>query len=100
MTADFIKDGTKLTVKFNGRLDSATSPEFGKKIQPKQEEATQIIFDCENLEYVSSAGLRIILATEKKMLEKKCELKLIHVNEHIMDIFEMTGFVNMLNIEA
>ena len=87
-------------VKINlvGRLDTITAPELEKELDRLLPSANNLIFDMKELEYISSAGLRIILKAQKTMKDKG-EMKLIGVNENIMEVFEITGFIDILVIE-
>ena len=81
-----------------GRLDTVTSPELEHELGSVVEGATSLTLDFEKLEYISSAGLRVLLSTQK-IMNRQGEMKLIHVNDAIMDIFEVTGFSEILTIE-
>ena len=81
-----------------GELNSSTAPELDKFISESLNNITSLIFDFEKLEYLSSAGLRVLLVSQKVM-DKQGKMVVRHVNEQIMDIFTMTGFVNVLTIE-
>ena len=81
-----------------GRLDTVTSPELEHELGAAVEGATSLTLDFEKLEYISSAGLRVLLSTQK-IMNRQGEMKLIHVNDAIMDIFEVTGFSEILTIE-
>ena len=96
MTIDFTKNGAQLNVIINGRLDTVTAPEFESSFEANSEGVDELIIDCEKLEYVSSAGLRVFLSLQKKF---KTSMKLINVCELVMEVFEMTGFADILNIE-
>ncbi len=98
MTIVVKKDGEKLTLAPEGRIDTVTSPEFGKSIEDNIEGVKDLVIDLEKLEYISSAGLRVLLTTQKNM-NKVGTMKLIHVNDVIMDVFNITGFVDILTIE-
>lgn len=98
MTIVVKKDGEKLTLAPEGRIDTVTSPEFGKSIEDNIEGVKELTIDLEKLEYISSAGLRVLLTTQKNM-NKVGTMKLIHVNDVIMDVFNITGFVDILTIE-
>ena len=87
-----------LNVKVEGRLDTATAPELETELAEVLDEAEELVFDLEGLEYMSSAGLRILLATQKKM-GTKGGMKVTNVNDVIMEIFEITGFSDILTIE-
>ena len=88
----------KLIVKVEGRLDTATAPELEQELNDAIDEAEELVFDLEGLEYLSSAGLRILLASQKKMAAKG-GMKVTNVNDVIMEIFEITGFSDILTIE-
>ena len=96
MKIDFQKNGGELIVAIDGRLDTLTAPELDDFLKGKYEGVTALTFDCEKLVYVSSAGLRVLLASQKKM---KGAMKLINVCELVMEVFEVTGFVDILEIE-
>ena len=81
-----------------GRLDTTTAPELEAVIQEVLPDTTELILDFEALEYISSAGLRVLLSTEKK-LNGKGEMKIRKANETILEIFEVTGFSEILTIE-
>lgn len=87
---------TKLTLSLSGRLDTNTSPLLEEEL--KLDDVTELVMDFENLEYVSSAGLRVILNAQKTM-NRQGSMKLINVCEEIMEVFEMTGFDSILTIE-
>ena len=80
-----------------GRLDTVTAPELENSLKDSLEGVTELILDFEKLEYISSAGLRVLLAAQKTM-SKQGSMKLLHVNETIMEIFEVTGFSDILTI--
>lgn len=86
------------TVALGGRLDTATAPELETYMENIINDITDLVLDFEKLEYISSAGLRVILKIYK-VVSKKGEMKIIHVNETIDEIFDITGFGSFLNIE-
>lgn len=88
--------GTKLTVALEGRLDVRTAPALEKELQESYGKITELVLDFEKLEYVSSAGLRVVLGAQKEMDEK---LIVKNVNDIVMEVFEVTGFAYVLNIE-
>ena len=96
MKIDFEKNDGILTVKIDGRLDTSTAPEFERFLEKNYDGTAFIVIDFEKLAYISSAGLRILLATQKKT---KGNMKLINVCELVMEVFEMTGFADILVIE-
>jgi anti-sigma B factor antagonist len=92
------KEDTKLTVAIAGRLDTLSAPDLEKGLEPELAGITDLVLDLKDLEYISSAGLRVLLATHKA-LSKKGGMKVTNVNEMIMEIFEVTGFCDILIIE-
>ena len=92
------KNGSELTVYLEGRLDTTTSPKLEEELRDALDGVTDLIFDIEKLEYMSSAGLRVFLQAQKRM-NKQGSMKVRHVNETIRDIFEVTGFSDILTIE-
>ena len=99
MTIDKIVNETGLTIALEGRLDTNTAPELEEELQNSLEEVTALTFDLEKLEYISSAGLRVLLAAQKKMSKAEGTMKVVNVNEVIMEIFDVTGFAEILTIE-
>ena len=93
----FEMNGTTLTAKPEGELDSMTSPVFEAELRAHLAGAENVIVDFENVEYISSAGLRALLAVDRSL--EGAEMKLIHVNELIMEIFEMVCFTDMIRVE-
>ena len=92
------QNGSVLTVKPEGRVDTETSPILEKEIQPYLDGVTEVIMDFERVEYISSGGLRLLLATEQKLEEHDGSLKLIHANEYIIEILEMMGFMDVIDV--
>ena len=86
------------TVALEGRLDTITSPELETELKSSLDGVTELIMDFEKLEYISSAGLRVLLSAQKTM-NNQGSMKVIHVNDTVMEIFEVTGFVDVLTIE-
>jgi len=99
MTIAFEKNGTTLTVKPEGRMDTATSPELNQRMQPELQGMNEVIMDLEKVDYVSSGGLRLLLELEQRMEECGGSLKIIHVNSYIIEVLDMTGFIDILHIE-
>ena len=89
---------SELTVALSGRLDTVTSPELEKDLKESLPGVTALTIDMASLEYISSAGLRVLLSAQKTM-NKQGEMKVVHVGETIMEIFEVTGFSDILSIE-
>lgn len=85
-------------LKIEGRLDTTTAPQLENEINKLLSETKNLILDMAKLEYISSAGLRVILSTQKKV-GKDGSLKIVSVCDPIMEVFEITGFVDILTIE-
>ena len=98
MTINKEKNNETLTLKIEGRLDTTTAPVLEQTIQAEADAVKDLILDMEKLNYISSAGLRVLLATQKKM-NKIGTLRLINVCDAVMEVFEMTGFADILVIE-
>ena len=98
MTIEKTITGTAATLKIVGRLDTSTAPELETAIDGCAAGINELVLDCSALEYVSSAGLRVILKAQKMMNAQGC-MKLTHVNETIMEVFDITGFLDILTIE-
>ncbi len=90
-------NGSKLHLKLSGRLDTSTSPQLEEELKKSLEGVTELEMDFSELEYISSAGLRVLLSTQKTM-NTRGSMKLYSVNDTIMDIFEVTGFADILTI--
>ena len=89
-------NGETMIVSISGRLDTTTAPELETFLNDNLSATSKLIFDCKDFEYISSAGLRVLLSAQKKL---KGAMKLINVGELIMEVFEMTGFSDILTIE-
>ena len=98
MTIEIKKNATEIVILIGGRLDTITAPTLDKIINEDIGDAKNLILDMKNLEYISSAGLRVLLGAQKKM-QKIGSMKVVNVCEEIMGIFEMTGFADILVIE-
>ena len=92
-------DGSVLTMVLEGRLDTTTAPQLESELKAALDQADTLVLDFEKLEYISSAGLRVLLSAQKVMA-KKGGMTIRHVNDVIMEIFEVTGFIDILNIET
>ena len=95
MNISFNKKDGELTVAIDGRLDTITAPELESFLVNNYEGVSALIFECEKLVYISSAGLRVLLTAHKRM---KGAMKLTHVNELVMEVLEMTGFADIWEI--
>ena len=91
-------NGTELTVTLVGRLDTTTAPQLEREVKLNIVGVKKLILDFAGLEYLSSAGLRVLLALQKSM-NKQGEMIIRNVNETIREIFELTGFIDILTIE-
>ena len=98
MTIEIKKNVNELVLEVNGRLDTITAPALDKTICENLEGISSLILDFKNLEYISSAGLRVLLGAQKKMSQIG-SMKIKNVCELVMEVFEMTGFADILNIE-
>ena len=98
MTINKTSSGSELTLAPEGRLDTVTAPELEAELKCSLEGVSSLIFDFSGLEYISSAGLRVLLSAQKQM-NKQGAMKLKNVNETIQEIFEVTGFADILTVE-
>ena len=98
MTIEKNLNGNSLTLNLAGRLDTTTAPELEAVVDNSLAGVQELVLDMEKLEYISSAGLRVILKSQK-MMNAQGSMKLIHVNDTIMEVFDITGFVDILTIE-
>ncbi len=98
MTINQEMNGSALTLALEGRLDTLTSPQLEEKLNASLEGVSDLVLDLEKLDYMSSAGLRVLLAAQKRM-NQQGSMKVTHVNPIIMEIFEVTGFSEILTIE-
>ena len=98
MKTEIVKETGKLTVSVVGRLDTATAPELEKAVLDHLDGVVELVLDLNEMPYTSSAGLRTVLKLQKAM-KQKGTMKVIHVCDEVMDIFELTGFSDFLTIE-
>ena len=98
MTIEKTMNGAAAELKIVGRLDTTTAPELEATIDGCAAAINELVLDCSALEYISSAGLRVILKAQK-MMNAQGAMKLIHVNETIKEVFDITGFADILTIE-
>lgn len=98
MTIEKITDGNKLTIELAGRLDTTTAPKLEMELKQNISGVEELVLDLAALEYLSSAGLRVLLSAQKVM-NRQGSMVVRNVNETIMEIFEVTGFVDVLTIE-
>ena len=98
MTIEKTVTGASVALNIIGRLDTTTAPELEATSDGCAAGITELVLDCSALEYVSSAGLRVILKAQK-LMNAQGSMKLVHVNETIMEVFDITGFADILTIE-
>lgn len=98
MTINKKKEGTALTVEIEGRLDTTTAPRLEAELRENIDGVESLVLDFAALEYVSSAGLRVLLSAQKVM-NRQGSMVIRNVNEDVMDVFEVTGFVDILTVE-
>lgn len=98
MTISKAAEADKLAIHLEGRLDAATAPQLEKELNESINGIKKLEFDLEKLEYISSAGLRVLLSAQKTM-NKQGSMTVMNVNETIMEIFEVTGFNDILTIQ-
>lgn len=99
MTINKTKEDSKLTVQVEGRIDTTTAPQLESEIKDEISGITDLVIDLKEVAYVSSAGLRVLLSAQKVM-NRQGNMVIKNVNEEVMEIFEVTGFVDILNIES
>ena len=98
MTIEIKKNESTTTIELVGRLDTITAPALEKTINESVGNTENLILDFAGIEYISSAGLRVLLGAQKR-LQKSGSMKLVNVSEDVMEVFEMTGFADILAIE-
>ena len=98
MTIEIKRNAEETIIKLVGRLDTTTAPALDKTINEDIAGTKNLVLDVKELEYISSAGLRVLLGAQKKM-QKIGSMKVINVRDEVMEVFEMTGFADILVIE-
>lgn len=98
MTINKTQNGTALEIALEGRLDTVTAPDLESVLKESLDGAESLVFDLSKLDYISSAGLRVLLSAHKAM-SSKGGMKVTHVNEIVQEVFEVTGFSDILTIE-
>ena len=98
MTINKNRNGSALIIALEGRLDTTTAPELEKELRDGLAGVTALTLDFAKLEYISSAGLRVLLGAHKQM-SKQGEMKVTNINDIVGEVFEVTGFADILNIE-
>ena len=97
LTINKLSEGDKVTFLLEGRLDAAGAPQREAELRRELEHATELVFDFSGISYISSAGLRVLLLAQKRM-NTQGRMRLEHVNEAVMDILEITGFIDIFYI--
>ena len=92
------QNGGSLTIALQGRLDTTTAPELEKELLSSLDDATELTLDFSELDYISSAGLRVLLSAHKAM-SGKGGMKVTQANEIVKEVFEVTGFADILTVE-
>lgn len=98
MTVNKERSNTTFNISINGRVDTTTAPELEKELKSCYDDCTELILNFADVEYISSAGLRVLLSAQKAM-SKQGSMKLVNVSSDIMEVFEVTGFSDILTIE-
>ncbi len=93
------REGDCLTLKLSGRLDTSTAPSLKEVVDDELEDVQDLQIDMEQLEYVSSAGLRVLLIAMKRMKAKDGTMVIHKANEGIMEVFKITGFIDILDVK-
>lgn len=99
MTITEQKETGRLVLRIEGRLDTVTSPQLEQRLGDSLGEIQELVLDFTSLEYISSAGLRVLLAAHKRMKRQEGDLVVRGVNENVREVFTITGFIDMLHIE-
>lgn len=92
------EEGSKLTISLQGRLDTTTAPQLDEEVKQLQDKVTELTFDMADLQYISSAGLRVLLSAQK-LMNKQGSMTITNVSPEIMEIFDVTGFCDILTIK-
>ena len=100
MEINVTQEGTKATLALEGKLSVATSPDLDAAIQGLSEETSEFVIDLAKLEYISSAGLRVLVSTQKLADRRGGSMTLMHPNDEVTEVFDMTGLADVFTIEA
>jgi anti-sigma B factor antagonist len=100
MEINVTQDGNKATIVLNGKLSVATSPDLENAIQGLPETVNEFNIDLTDLEYISSAGLRVLVSTEKTAAQRGGKMVLLHPNEEVSEVFDMTGLIAVFTVVA
>lgn len=94
------QDGNKATIALDGKLSVATSPDLEAAVQGLPADTNEFVIDLTALEYISSAGLRVLVSTEKTAAKRGGKMLLLHPNDEVSEVFDMTGLADVFTIEA
>ncbi len=94
-----VKHGNELVVSLKGRLDTNTAPELEARLNEEEINEALVVLDFTDLEYISSAGLRVLLSLKKKLASLKKELEIHNINDVVKEVFNVTGFINILTVK-
>ena len=100
MEITITQEGAKAIIALNGKLSVATSPDLEAAISGLPESTNEFVIDLSQLEYISSAGLRVLVSTEKLANQRSGSMVLLHPNDEVNEVFEMTGLSEVFTIEA
>ena len=98
MTINQMKQGDQLTLAIEGRIDTKTAPELTAALNSSLDGVKELVFDFAKVSYISSAGLRVLMVAQKQMIQQGA-MSIIHANADLMEIFKVTGIVNVLTIK-
>ncbi len=98
MNIEFTRDGSTLTAVITGRIDTNSAPETEEKIMSEIKDADKLVLDIAHVDYISSAGLRVLLLLHKTM-QPKGGMKVIHINETVQEVLDITGFADILTLD-
>ena len=98
MTINKNRNGSSMEIALEGRLDTTTAPQLEAELKQSLDGITELTMDFTGLDYISSAGLRVLLSAQK-IMNKQGSMKITHVNETVSEVFEVTGFSDILTIE-
>lgn len=99
MAYEFEREDSLLVVKVEGKLDAQTAPELGDAMSEALDGVSSVTFELSDLEYISSGGLRVLLATYKLMMKRDGEMSVVNADENVMSVLEMSGFAALFGVE-
>ena len=99
MKIEMTKDSGKLTAKITGSIDTVTAPELEKELKSQWDNVTELILDFTAVDYISSAGLRVMMSADQRMTDADGKMSIRNANDDVKEVFEMTGFDDLLHFE-